>query len=832
MHLSDEINTPSRLTIENIVLRVGTASAGVLLLHLAFTILSSAPLTKYPGDIFIALVVSAEGLFMLIVAGVSKLPSLSRWLITLACISALIFRTLLWTQTTPAPNLVITDCGLYADLAGELLLHGENPYTWDYGGAFDLYRVSRVFSTPTIKGAVQSPFPYPALLFLLTASLQALGLPGTFLISVAAHIAVLLLLFKASPKLFQPVILLPIVAGYDFIVLTLIGTLDITWSALLVGMVLWWHKPLRRAVLFGLAVAVKQSPWLITPFLLVRLWHEQDDGDDTNSHYRVMYFAVVSAITFLLVNAPFILWSPIAWLRGVFEPLHDKFVFLSQGGLASLTQLGIINLPKSYYFAVTFTILGLSLLCYQRHYTTLRDVFWIMPGIIMWFSYRSLISYWIFWLFPMLATLATRVPIKKQNASRSKWQVTVATALGALGILVLYGITQTPSAIAMEVNIQPPLLTVQGRVSDITVQVTNHSQRVLTPRFAVQRQYASFNPLPWHIEQGPLMLNPAQNATYRISSPQPDHAFLAHETAQIIVTDAGGDYALRGTTTISADNSFLWPDAILNPTYLYWDSDKGVPLSWELVAEPSSSAAAALVNKEGRSALKLILNAEEEARNHMAALQSQIIFPAKPFGIWVYVPRPTEGSPSVRYGLEINDGQHRLWVLFSAQASEKSTATTTTNHNDAVADSQYIINRPVPPCTWIYQEIDLTTAYAEAGWDLPELKWSAYRGLGVDLRLVNLRLFLASDASHSDLQAFFGPIVQDDYRRAPQTLMAETLDDPTAYYLRLAITYIRGRNYTRALAAYHRALQFSPNNQEILHHIDEIVPYLGEEERR
>lgn len=748
----------------------------------------------------VVLVVSGiVGLLLLAAAGLRKLPDALRWLILLACIGELVMRSVVWVQTVSASELVIIDPGLYTDLSGELLLRGENPYAWDLTGAFDLYRTDYLGSTPKLNGANARDYPYPALPFLLTVPFQALNLPGIFLVSVAAHAAVLALLFLAAPRSVQPLILIPLVIGLDFTPLTLIGVVDIVWAALLTGVVVAWRMPTLRAVLFGLAAAFKQGPWLVVPFLIIRIWRDKGDGSPI---HRVVRFLAISGITFLIVNGPFIVWNPTAWLRGVSQPLRDDSIFFSQGGLSSLTQFGLVYLPKNYYLFAMLSVFGLLLFCYWRHYDALRDTCWIMPGIFMWFSYRSLMSYWAYWVFPLLATLATRTPPDKKSAGEPAWGPTLAISSVVLGVLILVGIWASFSPTAVEVRPNLPLRTVQGRITGMSVQVVNRSQRILTPRFALQNRYASGNPLPWYIDRGPRSLSPGQTAVYHISTERRDRSFFAHDTAQLVVTDAGGDYSLRGVATIQADSSFLWPDAIPNPAYRFWDSGLGVPIFWGLVADPPGSGTVSPRNKAGRGALTLTLDADDKGLNRVA-LESVITFPLHPFGIWVYSEPPAEVLSSVAYGLEIDDGEHQLWVLFGSQ-----------EYAGPLEEGQYVINYTVPSRTWVYQEIDVLAAYAEAGWPLPALRPTTYRDLDMDFRLVHLRLLLAADGPVDDLQAYFGPIEQDNYRVEPQTLMAETLDDPTSYYIRLAESYVRGRNYSRALEAYQRALHYSPDNSQ------------------
>ncbi|MDE3090417.1 MAG: hypothetical protein KGJ80_13630, partial [Chloroflexota bacterium] len=539
------------------MLRLGLAGAGALLIHLSFVVSLSAPLFRFPVDVLVLIASGLAGLGLLVVAGLGRPRVSLRWLILAACVGEIIIRSVVWAQTTPSSDLVTIDPGLYTDLAGQLLRHGENPYAFDLSGAFDIYRVSRAGGTPRLDGTFTSSYPYPALPFVLVVPLQAAGLPGIFLVSLLAQITALILLFLASPKSAQPLILLPLVAGIDFTLPSLIGVVDVAWAALLVAMIIAWRKPVERAILFGLAIAFKQTPLLLLPFLLVYLWRDEDGKRPVR---RVGCFLLISAATFLFFNMPFILWDPHSWLLGVAEPIQDSLILLSQGGLSSLTQFGYLNLSKNFYLVVTIIILLLLLFIYWRHYHTLRDVFWVMPGIFMWFSYRSLESYWVYWALPVLAVLVTRGATPEKPARTPGWRLTLAILAIVAAATLASGVFLAPSPETVQVRVHfPVLMNESGQVAQIPVEVTNLSDRVLTPRFALQHRFGTLNPLPWDIDDGPASLAPGQSAIYRISTGDNSRAFLAHEAAQVVVTDARGDYSLRGLATIVPDHSYLFP---------------------------------------------------------------------------------------------------------------------------------------------------------------------------------------------------------------------------------------------------------------------------------
>lgn len=532
---------------EVVALRLGLASAGILLIHLAFLIARSAPMSQSAGGIPALVACCAGGILLLGMAGLKRPQASLRWLILVACVGDLVIQAAVWVQTSRLPDLVVTDIALDADLAGELLQRGENPYTWDFTGTFELYRTAQVASTPKLNGALEADFAYPALMFLLVVPFQAMGLPGAFVVSVMAHAVMLVLLFVTAPDIARPLILMPVMVGLSLVPLTLGGSMDIVWATLLVGMVMAWRRPTLRAVLFGLAAACRHMPWLLAPFLVIRIWRDQEGGPPLS---RARHFIAVSGTTFLMVNAPFIVWQPAAWLRGVTEPMRDPLVFYSQGGLSSLSQLGLVVLPKSYYLVAALSVLLLLLFCYWRHYDRLQNTLWIMPGIAAWFSYRSLLSYWLYWVFPMLAALVTPATLGRAPKRKLDLLPTAAVVLAGLCALTVGAVILSSSPATIEVQAHFPLPATDGEISRMNVSLKNNSDEVLVPRFAVQQWSTGGNPLPWYIERGPLSLLPGQAGIYSIFAAWPERSFTPEDTALLVVTDAAGNYSLRGLATI------------------------------------------------------------------------------------------------------------------------------------------------------------------------------------------------------------------------------------------------------------------------------------------
>ena len=86
----------------------------------------------------------------------------------------------------------------------------------------------------------------------------------------------------------------------------------------------------------------------------------------------------------------------------------------------------------------------------------------------------------------------------------------------------------------------------------------------------------------------------------------------------------------------------------------------------------------------------------------------------KSVGIWVYPTFPyiydeIEKDPRNVFGIEINDGEHIIWFVFSNHSDQTYTLR---NHRIVIIDT--------PLNAWSYREINIAEQYIEAGWELPE----------------------------------------------------------------------------------------------------------------
>ncbi len=796
-----------------IMLRIGFIGCSAYLFWVGFTGFASGELTANPR-----LLVPIFGLYglafclMYFGAANATLARLERWqlLIFVSFSLAFILQYFLRTyqfQLTPST----TDAFLFSNYAAQLLLFGENPYSWDMGGAFSDFRVSTFFTSPLLNGEVVSTLNYPALHFLTLVPSTLLGIPDSRIVLGIAFIGTMVLLYRNAPAPLKGIVLLPLFVNWDFVNWPLGFVTDVVWVFLLVAMVASWRRPNLRGVLFGLAAAYKQIPWLLGPFIVMRIWLDQDDSDPRPPLHRIARFIGISAGTFLIINAPFLLDDPGSWLAGVLTPLADPLIFYGQG-LSAVTQFDLLQLPRSFYFlatAIVFVVLGVL---YWLNFRLLKEVMWIFPGVFLWFSYRGLQSYYIYWLLLLLMALLVKYRQPSSTASEPEqipkirpysWIVIGAAAASLVGSLAYYQISTIP--LRLELADAATGIS-ENQINFLTIRVANTSNEDLTPRFAVHSRI--HQPYPWLIESGPLSLKSGEEGVYEISTDLPYRMIDLARGALLVVTDASGDYRLRGTLQIQRDSSLLGPDTIFNSAYLHGPGEAEIPWGWGF----DNQAQQALPIRdhetlEGFTGIEVgFIPTLRSETWESVGLSQWITFPLEKLSIWVY-PAPLESTsreePSVAYGLEFDDGLHKLWILFGSDSG-----------SGYLAENHYYIYQPSPIGRWSEQFVDLRAIYDQLEWELPPLQRIVRRDLELLTRMVTVELIVAArdQQEASVVSAMFGPLSVDQGQHPIRKRVEETVQNQAEYYTAIGDSKMKQRNFSDASTDYYVALSTDPEH--------------------
>ena len=218
--------------------------------------------------------------------------------------------------------------------------------------AFSLFHVSPDGYTFLLNGHTVTSLSYPALSFLLYVPLLLAGWSTQMAVAVnvLAWAVGIVLTFVLLPRPLRP---LAIVVGSFAVYISYAvgGVTDALFVPLLIGAVYRWDRfaherglvAWRGPILLGLAMAVKQTPWLVLPFLVAGMALEAcRPGGRRRPDCRTggRYLAIALA-AFAVPNLPFVFGSPHAWLTGMLTPIASHTVPAGQG------LVGTHPLPRS-----------------------------------------------------------------------------------------------------------------------------------------------------------------------------------------------------------------------------------------------------------------------------------------------------------------------------------------------------------------------------------------------------------------------------------------------------------------------------------------------------
>jgi len=345
----------------------------------------------------------AFGLFVLATTRTSFIRNLRH-----LALAALVFATFVsWYVITQVehPGTYQTDALAFAHYAATLVTRGQNPYTQDLQAALSKFAVDPEFITLTPTGDLVSNMNYPALQFLLIVPVVLLRLSDARIVVYIFEIAAIIAVYMWAPSHLRPLVLVPLFAGSDLAINFTAGAVaDFLWVLPLVLMVIYMDRPIPAGIFFGIACAIKQTPWVLAPFLLVWFLNSTGRLPTGRRLLRAGMFASSALITFLIPNLPYMAWDFGAWYGGVVTPAFGNLVVLSQG-LSLITLAAGVPLPPAFYLTATMAVSLVLLANYFAYFKKLGPAVWAFPAIILWFSYRGLQNYFIFWM-PLLVMSA------------------------------------------------------------------------------------------------------------------------------------------------------------------------------------------------------------------------------------------------------------------------------------------------------------------------------------------------------------------------------------------------------------------------------------------
>jgi uncharacterized membrane protein len=450
-------------------------------------------------------------------------PGLKRWENHFGWVNALLFVGLVtaWTlvqlHNNPAYS---TDELSFDQYAGQLVAHGlNNPYLHSMAPAGPMFRLSPDGYTYTTQGTPVLAMSYPSLSFLIYVPFLLLGWTNELgsTLNVVGWMSSILLMFWLLPRNLRPAVLL--LSSVDvYLAFALGGVTDMLYIPFLVIAAYRWDRfgESRRSyinpIAVGLAMGIKQTPWPVVGFVILALaWDEYDKHGDVRAAAQRAgrYLAVVVGV-FLVPNLPYLIASPAAWFKGVFQPFTAQMVPAGQG-LISLTMYAHMGGGSLAAYTVVLLLVALLLVVvFVGTYPLLRPATFILPSIFYFFAARSQTNYLIA-LIPvgLVGAVTAGPPVARRVVgygarlggvlrSRHWMQGTAAVATASL-VAIVFALTSTsPLTISITKEFTTGYL---GGVRFIDLKVHNNTNRALKPAYTIQTSHGDTT--FWRISKGP-----------------------------------------------------------------------------------------------------------------------------------------------------------------------------------------------------------------------------------------------------------------------------------------------------------------------------------------
>ena len=433
-----------------------------------------------------------------------------------------------------------TDALAFNQYAAELARHGINPYVHSLARALALFDVRPALYTYTFTGAHVTALSYPSLSFLVYVPLLALGWTHNLapLLNVCAWSVTAALMFVLSPRSLRPVVLL--FSGFGiYAVFAGGGVTDVLFMPLLTLAAYKWDRfgssrwTYAGPVLFGLAMAIKQTPWPILPFLVIALGLDQSrlTGAADGLRRAGRYLTLV-LVAFAIPNLPYLVASPHAWIDGVLTPLHS----LVPTGLGTVSLSIYVHMGGGSLTAFTLAavlMFALTLVAFVGTYPRLRGGCWLLPVVAFLFASRSNINYFAA-LIPagyIAATSVAPAPPRDEGGLAVAGASAMRAAGGwfrsrgwalACGVLALAFVAVAAYSLSAPAPLVVRLSALEtagrsNRIHQLTVHVTNRSDAQVRPVFAM------LQPGPdttfWKVTAGPSRLARGHGADYTLVAP-------------------------------------------------------------------------------------------------------------------------------------------------------------------------------------------------------------------------------------------------------------------------------------------------------------------------
>ncbi len=517
---------------EDLLVRLGLIFTGVVLIYVGYSTWVRGQIQAHYEIAVLSMVSYLLGFCSLILSAINYRKFIEfkyiRYFILFALLFCLIFST--YTYIRVISTGYGTDALAFNHYSAQLVLEGKNPYQYSMAPAIERFNVPRQVTTLYTDGTAVDRTPHPALSFLIYVPFVAAGLSDMRWVTLLFHVAVLAIIFYKAPKSLKPLILLPLFFP-DMLDFTGGAVTDFLWVLPLVLMVVYINDIRKSGIFFGLTCAIKPTALIFAPFLLIWYWKTGATPNFKKQFVKITKFFSISAAAFLIPNLPFLLSDFSAWVHGALAPIFGNMIPFGSG-LSSASQIGMVALPKIFFTTCAILVTLMLMLNYWVYFDRLKYAIWVFPAIILWFSYRSLQNYFIYFVPVLLVSLCLwHDKMRKGEVTEKRPSRRTKTILGfnyrrvvapisltmCISLMFVFGLAFRSQG-SVSVQLAGAMRDTENicAVNALTVSVVNNGSTTITPVFSIVGCMAGAYPFCWEIENGPGSLAGGDSAVYQI----------------------------------------------------------------------------------------------------------------------------------------------------------------------------------------------------------------------------------------------------------------------------------------------------------------------------
>lgn len=459
-------------------------------------------------------------------------------------------------------NFFNTDAAAFNQRATELLIHGINPYRVILTRTHLLLNHANDFWTYTMNGGHVDRVSYPAGSFLLQAPLQLLGLHhlGTDWLDLIAWLVGGVILFAVSPAYAKWVAPLLILAteltsmaahgGTDALFVPFMMLAALRWDSFVTKIGPKWTRWLGPVAL-GFACSIKQTPWFAVPFFIVGIAMEAGHHDAPVIRTTIRYVELV-ALPFFVLNLPFFVWSPSAWIHGVLLPITQPLVPDGQGLVSTVTH-GLFHSVHPMYLQLAALLALFSLLvAFISWYPLFKRAWMFAVPIVLFLPSRSLSSYLVDFIPAAFVMVLTTEPVPAQRSDTAHKNIKRASVVVPAGLVV----------VCCVLGLSNPTLTIKvdhygsshynRYIEQMTLTLTNNTMTTVSPHVMVV--VGGDHPVGfWSLANGRKLSIPAESTRTVVMQPPASMEPPKYRESWLIEAFA------TSPSSMSTSRAYVWP---------------------------------------------------------------------------------------------------------------------------------------------------------------------------------------------------------------------------------------------------------------------------------